>query len=109
MYIYFLNSHNAMHVTSPTLNGHWKEKIICAIDMFSIIYGQFFWISWTNGQFFWIAWTNGNFFWISWTMLGVDGWVWNKSLVVNAVHFHLLVLLKAAAAGSPGKGQGVKL
>ena len=42
-------------------------------------------------------------------MLGVDGWVWNKSLVVNAVHCHLLILLKAAAAGSPDKGQGVKV
>ena len=42
-------------------------------------------------------------------MLGVDGWVWNKSLVVDAVHLHLLILLKAAAAGSPDKGEGLSI
>ena len=43
-------------------------------------------------------------------MLGVDGWVWNKSLVVDAVQLHLLILLKAAAAGSSDeKGQRVKV
>ena len=37
-----------------------------------------------------------------------DGWVWNESLVVDASahHLRLLVLHKAAAAGSPDKDQG---
>ena len=98
VHIFLEVSQCKVHFTnaSPTLNGHWKgRRKICLVQLIRCQQSR----------------VNSCGYHGQKTLLSLeafDGWVWNKSLVVDAAahHLRLLVLHKAAAAGSPDKDQG---